>query len=203
MVAATGPSLTADVAAACRGVPVIAVNDAWRVIRAEILYACDANWWDHHNGCPEFTGERWSCHGNECENDKGPASLRYGLNLVRGAQAEGFSTDPSRIHYGGNSGFQAVNFALLKLGFVGRVVLVGFDMRAPNGRRHFFGNHPGDLHREKTEAEMQRYFGGFIAAFAAAAPLLPSSAEIVNATPGSALNCFKQMDLRDALSFAT
>jgi hypothetical protein len=52
IVAATGPSFTAEVAEACRGYPTIAVNDAYRLFPwADILYASDGAW---------FAGERWS-----------------------------------------------------------------------------------------------------------------------------------------------
>src|SRR6185503_19111154 len=63
IVAATGPSLTADVAEQCRGHRVLAVNDAYRRIPfAEALYAGDADWWEVHAGCPDFAGEKWSAH---------------------------------------------------------------------------------------------------------------------------------------------
>ena len=50
---------------------------------------------------------------------------RYGVKLVRGIEGEGFCCDPSRIYYGSNSGFQAINLAIHMLR-KGRIVLVGF-----------------------------------------------------------------------------
>lgn len=195
VVAATGPSLTAEAAERCRGLPALAVSDAWRLLPwADVLYSCDVDWWDAHNGCPAFRGEKWSSHGNaarpgvHAHNDKLPAAEKYCLNLVQGRAAEGFSLDPSVIHYGSNSGFQAINLAIL-FG-AKRILLIGFDLK---GRGHFFGDHPKGLNRCPDYAR-------FLPPFERAAKLLPEDIRIVNCTPGSALRCFEAMDLHDALS---
>jgi hypothetical protein len=174
---------------------VIAVNDAYRRLPfAEILYACDARWWQVHKGCPDFQGERWSSHGIAARirhNDKGGIAERYGVKLVAGEDREGFSIDPDVIHYGSNSGFQAVNLAML-MG-ARRIVLVGFDMHAGKGL-HFFGNHPAPLRNTND-------YANFIQRFARAAQKLPDDIQIVNATQGSALTCFKRLSIDDALAF--
>jgi hypothetical protein len=197
VVAGSGPSLTAGVAAACRGVPVIAVNDAYRLFPdAVLLYACDADWWDVHGGCPDFAGEKWSSHSvgpKRDDNDKREVARKYGLTLIEGRAAEGFSLDPSIIHYGSNSGFQAVNLAIL-FGAT-RIVLVGFDMRAINGRRHFFGDHP-------TRLRNRSGYASFVRAFERAAKTLPANTKIINAAPDSSLKCFLKMELQDALTKA-
>lgn len=178
----------------------VAVNDACRLFpSAAVLYACDQAWWDVHEGVRWFAGERWSSHGHPGCNDKLKCADRHDLNLIRGADGDGFAVDPGLIHYGNNSGFQAVNLALHWLGWRGRIVLVGFDMRASEGRRHFFGDHPGSLHRNKATTELDRYFGAFIRRFEMAARMLPAGIEIVNATPGSALRCFPIVDLNHAI----
>lgn len=189
IVAASGPSLTAETAEACRGDHVIAVCDAYRrVTFAEVLYASDARWWDHHGDCAGFAGEKWSAH-NARGNDKTRQAEKYGLRLVAGEDGKGFSLDPERIHYGKNSGFQAVNLAIL-FGAV-RIVLVGFDMHGT----HFFGAHPKPL-RNTTS------FAAYIEQFEIAAKRLPRHVEIVNATPGSALKCFPFVDLGMGVSEA-
>lgn len=175
-----------------RGRRIIAVNDAHRLLPfADILYACDAAWWNMHKGVREFGGERWSSHGLcRKSNDKSDAARDHGLLLVAGRDShEGFSLDPDCIHYGSNSGFQAVNMAIL-LGAT-RIILVGFDMRGT----HFFGKHPKGL-RNATS------FVNFIRAFERAAKYLPKHITILNATPGSALRCFPMVDLHVALASA-
>lgn len=195
IVAATGPSLTPEVADHCRvGHPVIAVNDAYRLFPgADMLYACDAAWWSVHNGCPDFAGERWSSHGalgRVRSDDKSEAGARYGLNLVAGMHEIGFSLDPDCIHYGSNSGFQAINIAILAGASV--IILVGFNMQAVGNRRHFFGDHPAGLRNSCN-------YQGFVRAFERAQKRLPPGIKILNATPKSALTCFEKVDIKDAL----
>ncbi len=189
IVAATGMSLTADVAETCRHAhcPIIAVNDAYRLLPfATILYACDGAWWDKHNGCPKFDGEKWSSHGEPGANDKLEHAKRYGLTLVRGAHGDVFSTDPARIHYGNNSGFQAINLAML-FG-ASRIVLVGFNM---DHRGHFFGAHPRPLRNIDHSKSVMIFTNAW--------RHLPAGVEVINATPDSKLRGFPRMSLEDAL----
>lgn len=192
VVAATGPSLTADVAAACYRARVLAVNDAWRLLPwAEVLYSCDAAWWKVHNGCPDFAGERWTSHSPQLNNKAADEALPgYRLNIIAGKSGDTFSGDPACLHYGNNSGFQGIGLAIL-FG-ARRIVLVGFDMRVGD-RRHFFGSHPPPL-RNSLDYEL------LIPSFAHAAKHLPAGVEILNATPGSALTCFPMKPLAGALA---
>ena len=197
VVAATGPSLHKQHADAVKrsGVPVVAVNDAWRMLPwADVLYAVDEMWWKTHDGCPDFTGEKWSSHtlsGRGKHNDKADAAKAYGLHLVEGANGDGFSLDRRRIHYGSNSGFQGVNMAIHLAAERCRIVLIGFDMQAGK-KRHFFGDHPAPLRNTCN-------YGNFIKHFDRAAKMLPGRIEVVNATPGSALKCFPHVRLEEAL----
>ncbi len=190
VIAATGPSLTEDVAQRCRHARVLAINDAYRLFPfADLFYACDSAWWKiHGEKVLALPGERWSSH-SEGSDEKLDAAARWGLNLVRGAHEDGFSLDPDLIHYGSVSGFQAINLALL-MG-AKRILLVGYDMRV-NGQRHFFGNHPDPL----TNAMR---FETLVPQFARAAHRLPPEIKILNCTPGSALDCFPMCDLEAAL----
>lgn len=198
IIAATGPSLTADVAEACRAAQargthrVVAVNDAYKLLPfADVLYACDAAWWDVHKGCPEFAGEKWSTHGSENHNDKSDAAAKWKLSIVAGTSGRAFSTNPSQVVYGMNSGFQAINLALL-FG-ANPLVLVGFNLGVPIGRpRHFFGRHPRPLQNSVA-------YSSFIPCFEAAAKALPAGVRIINATPDSALRCFPMRELGEAL----
>ncbi len=190
VVAATGPSLTPEVARQVRGRSIVAVSDAWRLLPdAAVLYSCDAAWWQHHKGASGFVGERWSSHGGLSTNDKAAAARTWGLRLIAGRPGDTFSRDPRVVHFGNNSGFQAINLAIL-MG-ARRIVLVGFDMRAA-GRRHFFGDHPAGLSNAVDYRQ-------FVPQFTAAARALGPDVAIINATPGSALTCWPMMTLADAL----
>jgi hypothetical protein len=164
------------------------VQDAYRLMPwADVLYGCDAKWWNEHKGCPDYQGEKWSSH-DEGTNKKLPEAEAYGLNLVEGRDKPGFSLDPECIHYGSNSGFQAVNLALLWGATT--VVLVGFDMRRVEGRAHFFGEHPPALRTGMAYERFVEYFNR---------AKVPDGVRILNATPGSALQCYPAVDLSEAL----
>jgi hypothetical protein len=194
IVAASGPSLTTEVAEMCRGERVIAVNDAYRLLPwADMIYACDYAWWRLHEGCRSFAGEKWTSHGLSPKNDKSALPAQYGVQILRGEDQPGFSLDPAVIHYGNNSGYQAVNLAIL-FG-ADPIVLVGFDMRTVGGKTHFFGNHRPPL-RDAGK------FGKWCANFATAAEMLGGRPRIINATPGRALTCFPMMLLAEALAMA-
>jgi hypothetical protein len=189
IVAAPGPSLNSDAAAACCGTPAIVVNDAYQLLPwADVLYGCDEEWWNVRK--PEFAGEKWSSHnyGPRPKNDKRRAAKRFGLRIVEGRQAKGFALDPQYIHYGHNSGFQAVNLAIHWGG--NPIILIGFDMRGT----HFFGEY------ERPLRQMRKSFEGWIKNFREAAETLPPGLRIINATPKSALDCFEMMTLERALN---
>jgi hypothetical protein len=199
IVAASGPSLTPGVAEACRLAHaagthrVIAVSDAFKLMPwADALYSLDPPWWNHHK--PQFAGVKWSAH-DEIHSHKLECAARHGLRLVRAAYDPGFSTDRGLIHYGENSGFQAINLAIR---FGARViVLVGFNMQRIDGAAHFFGEHPPGVRRGDPPYER------FIKNFDTAERLLREVADaptIINATPATALTCFPQMSLADALA---
>jgi hypothetical protein len=153
------------------------------------MYACDRAWWKVHKGCPNFKGEKWSSHGDKTYNNKLETAEAYGLELVHGRRGKCFSLDPTYIHYAGNSGFQAINLAIL-FGYT-MLPLVGFDMRV-GAKAHFFGNHPRGLaNRNPYDAWLGRY--------KLAAKALPPHIKIINCTPGSALKCFPRADLSEVL----
>jgi hypothetical protein len=186
VVAATGPSLTQDDLQRCHvaGLPVVAVNNAYRLAPwAAMLYACDGEWWEHYRPWELYTGRKLT------QDHK--AARRFGLEHIPALARPGFSTNPETIHQGGNSGFQALNIALH---CAERVLLLGFDMQLIDGRRHYFGDHPGRLHKTSP-------YRRWLAAFDAAAPAV--AGRVVNCTPDSALRAFPQLPLAEALcSFA-
>jgi hypothetical protein len=190
VVAAPGPSLTKEVAELCRGQKIIAVNGAYRLLPfADILYACDDEWWElFYTQNPNFCGEKWSSHHDKID-PKIETARKFGLNLIRGEYVDGFSLDPTVIHYGGTSGFQAINLAIL-LG-ASPILLVGFDMRTTQ-QRHFHEDYPVGM---KNGCKYEY----FIPAFIEAAINMPAHIKIINCTPGSALTCFPMMSLREAL----
>ena len=128
VIIAGGPSLTQEDVDRCAGSNrrIYCVNDAYRMAPwAEVLYACDGDWWDVHGGVPGFEGERWTTNHE--------ASIKYGLNYVAGGHDLIFSDRPGYITYGGNSGFQTLNLAYLQ--GMHDILLLGFDMGVPRAAK--------------------------------------------------------------------
>jgi hypothetical protein len=114
----------------------IAVNSSWRLVPwADVLYACDAVWWFHHNGAPDFPGHKYT---------SSPVSARkFGLEL--------FNTT------GSNSGLRAIRLAE-KFGAM-RILLVGFDMHVAGGV-HWHDPHTGKM-RNPGVNQMTTWRGDF------------------------------------------
>jgi hypothetical protein len=103
----------------------------------------------------------------------------------------GLEEAPTGLRTGKNSGYQAINLAY-HLG-AARVVLVGYDMRPDaKGRHHWFGSHPYPTLDPPYPALLE-YFGTI------AGPLAARGVEVLNATPDSALSCFRRATLEEAL----
>ena len=142
LVVGTGPSLAAEDLALWGDRPMVVINDAWRLApAADVLYACDAGWWNLHQGAAEFRGERWTQAFDGDNDDKAQlaAAERWRLNVVLSKPGAVVSDDPTWIGQGHSSGHQALNWAVLAGG--NPILLTGFD----NAGDHYFGQHPSPL----------------------------------------------------------
>jgi hypothetical protein len=187
---ATGPSLTVEDARLCEqyrektGLLIVGVNDAYRAADVDVLYACDPEWWDHHwDKVKDLRADLYSQSDTACE--------KYGrLRHITGAHKQGFSSKPDVIHYGNNSGYQAMNLAYL-MGCT-NLILLGYDMGiGPKGESHFFGDHPPGLRRASG-------YKAFITEFAAI-PYRKMGLQILNASRSTYLQCFDKVPLEQAL----
>lgn len=96
-----------------------------------------------------------------------------------------------KIRQGRSSGHTAISIAVA-LG-AARIVLLGYDMQIVGGRSHH--------HAEYHERDPGLYAADFVPAFAGwNAAVLRAGAEVVNATPGSALKEFPFAALDDVLA---
>jgi len=159
--------------------PVIAINDAYRLAPwADVLYACDLQWWRWHKGVPDFAGERVTVDVE--------AALEYGLRWLEGRKEPGLGTTPGVLHTGMNSGYQAINLAH-QLG-AAHILLIGYDMQPhADGRSHWFGHHP--VNTDSPYAGMLDCFDSL------AADLARRPVAVTNCSPGSALTCFPLGDI--------
>ncbi len=177
----------ADDVDACRGRSrVIAISDAYRLAPwADVLYSCDAKWWEHHQGVATFPGLKFAVEAR--------AGRWPGVQILQNTGFSGLEMMPTGVRTGANSGMQAINLAV-HLG-ARRIVLLGYDMRpAADGRTHWFGRHPGTLHRCSP-------YERFMAAIATlAAPLREIGVEVLNASRQTALTVFPRVSLEEALA---
>lgn len=184
---ATGPSLTPEVVETLREFKdkfvIFGVNDAYKIIDfLDEHYACDERWWrawgeDFRAKYPTLSA--WT-------QSESSAKL-YNLQHIPGRHTQGFSPNPNLIHYGKNSGFQALNIAYLMGG--SKFILVGYNMKVTT-KSHFFGDHPAGMNKNSP-------YITFIKEFDRIQPEIKS--KIINCTTETALNVFDKKDLRETL----
>lgn len=117
------------------------------------------------------------------------SAKKYGLKLWEGQSVAGLGRH--KIHFGNNSGYQAINLAYL-LGATS-IILVGFDMKRKAGKTHFFGDHPYHKnHQGPNDEIMQRWCGNFVQL---AADLRFEGVQVYNATRDTALTAFERKEL--------
>lgn len=126
-----------------------------------------------------FTGECWT--------QSEVSAKKYGLNRVSGSHDGGLSTKPGHIHFGGNSGYQAINL-VYHFG-AAEIVLLGYDM----GGTHWFGKHPPQLEKGTPFMNLIPKF------WALARDLQLEGVEVINCSRESALQCFVRKDLEAVL----
>lgn len=170
---------------------VIAVNDSHTLCPwADMMYAADQRWWRHHEYVVGFRGERWTQHQGTKEWPE--EARKAGINVIQSTNKTGISFDSKQIYTGWNSGFQALNLAVIQ--GASRVLLLGVDLAALGGRRHWFGDHPGRMNRDSPFAEFRRRF-------TLAAPALEEAGiGVVNCSLRSTLTCFPKMTVAEALT---
>jgi hypothetical protein len=141
------------------------------------MYACDYAWWKLHFSQVEFEGERWTQDLR--------AYREFGLSWVLGSSKSGLGSDC--VHFGGNSGYQAINLAYLW--GAKRIVLLGFDAKPVAGKDHWFGQHPNGL---KQIQPYQLWLDRFPQL---AHELAIQDVEVINCSMESAIQCFNKQEI--------
>lgn len=141
----------------------------------------------HRKGLPEFRGLKVCYRGNGL-NDF-PDIRRIDIEKNK----DKLLFEPGKTGSGGNSGFQALNLAVLW--GARRILLIGFDMTDASGV-HWYGRNNWHQANNPNESNFKRW----IAAFDAAAPVLAKlGVEIINCAAYSAMNCFPRRSIEDVL----
>ena len=194
VIIASGPSLTAEDVDYVRfekpTVKTITINESWRRHpMADVLYGADPQWWVLRS--PRFTqcnSDRWTQNKHWNPDD----ARSRGLNVIRSEYGADVSTDPGFIYQGNNSSFQAMNLAVLW--GAKKIVFLGLDCQGgPSGETHWHW-YPDKFQRNKPG------WGLFRQSFENAAPKLRElDIGVINASRQTAVKCFPQMDIKDAL----
>lgn len=183
---ASGPSLTQADVDYCRDRVdgAVAVNNSYQLAPwATALYAADWQWWHWHKGCPDFKGFKYTVTRQTVHQFRD-------VQLLKKTGDEGIEIKPDALRMGRNSGYQAVNVAV-HLGAV-RIILLGYDMqRGPQNEAHWHGEHPNSSRSP---------FPIFLRKFETMVkPLEQLGIAVINCTRRSALTCFPQQALEEAL----
>lgn len=187
---APGSSLTFNELAACFLDPnslTIAVGNAHLYAKtSNILYHSDAKWWNHHNGHPDFAGKHKICL---------QPTLHKDVQLVENAGILGLSLEQGKIFSGQNSGYAAINLAVLH--GVKEIILLGYDMKYGSAKKdNFCGNHPKGVSAGYNPNKFIRFIQN---CHHLVKPLAELGVNVYNCSEGSALDCFPKVRLKDVL----
>lgn len=166
----------------------IAINTSYRLAPwADVLYACDANWWIEHKGAPTFAGLKVS-------QDKRAAQIYRHVRHVTSVRGiEHLVLDqPGLIGWGGNSGFHAINLAV-QWG-ANKLILVGYDMNLKGGS-HWHGDHTGRCSNPNAQ-NVERWRR---VVDAAAPTLAKLGVKVFNCSPVSSLMQYEKLEFQAAL----
>jgi len=196
-----GPSLTQEQVTVCRGrCRVIAVNTSYLLAPwADALYFCDEAWYGWHREAKafrRFAGIKVAlANARTTYSERGVLNGDPAIRVLRnyGGPPEfvGLCENRDGVYTGRNSGNQAIQLAA-HLG-ARRVLLLGFDMRAQGAKTHWHMAHkrptdPNDFN------QMLTWFAPLVE------PCRKRGIEVVNCTPGSAVECFPRATINDALA---
>ena len=194
-----GSSLAKFDASLLEGRRVIGINEAGLSLApwCEVLYWADGRWleWNVdrlglHTGRWKVSRQNPQQRTKDCDRETAgkveDAIARFGILHLPHEKKAALSDDPGRTA-GACTGGSAINLAYL-LG-ARRIVLLGYDMR------------PGHFHdRHRRPSKPESYVGRFIPTIRRMAPSLAArGVEVLNCTPGSALDCFPTSGLEAVL----
>lgn len=198
---AGGPSLKGFDASILRrpGWKVIAVNDSWRLASwCDCLYFSDANFYvtslqrdpwalDMSINFGQLLYRRLLVNGSSL----GEFADHPQVKQLRMTGQSGLETDHGGLRHGNNSAYAAMNLAY-HFG-ASRIVLLGLDMRVSGNRTHWHDEVRPDGFADILRQSMLPMFPSLVE------PLQSAGIEVLNATPGSALECWPNVPLKEIL----
>lgn len=151
---------------------------------ADYLYACDLRWWQIHieDVKKTFKGKLVTQYERDHEKEFAESN---GILALKGLHKGGLGRE--QLHYGSNSGYQAINLAYLH--GATHIVLLGFDMGA-TGNTHWFGDHKHGLANGNYTSFVDRFT-------ALAEDLKSEGVQVTNCTRKTNLWQFEKMSIDD------
>lgn len=180
-----GPSLAKVNLDLLKGKRVIGVNNAYLLAPwIDAIYFMDCAWYNQHQAkLLDFKGIKVTvCE--KCKNVPGIFCFKRG-------KRNGIEDKVDCIGTGSNGGFGAINLAI-KLG-VKKIVLLGYDMRVIDGHHNYHTDHTRKIPEAIYETQFIKNFRSLVE------PCKERGIQIVNCTPGSALDAFPLEPLEDHL----
>jgi len=179
-----GPSLKGvDLKRKLKGKTCLAINGSFELGLAETLFFGDDVWFNRKRA--DVLGKK------RLKRIYTTSGIRHERVVNVFPSNDGISDDPTKVAWNLNSGFAALNLALL--GGAKKIVLLGFDMcKAEDGESNWYENiryvcdntYSAFLSRQETMAkEIKEKF---------------PEVEILNANPESKLDVFKKVTLKEA-----
>ena len=192
-IVASGPSAKRTPVEKLRDrIHVVAVNDSHQLVPwADVLYACESEWWVvREQTVKNFAGTRLM-HNDERRTIQNVSKVT--ILKRRQMWVDEFQFDKAGvIGSGGNGGFQILNL-VAQMGATG-IALVGFDMH-PNGSVHWHGLHSSPLRNpdHSRMLEWRRIMDE-------QAPRLKKyDVDVVNCSKESALTAFPKITIEEML----
>ena len=185
---ASGPSMCAEDAktAIKSGAKLITVNSTWRMApSAHVHYSSDHDWWETNIDAmrDKCLGEFWTGHPTY----EAPDVQRIPFDKA----GRGLNKRAGFINWGGNSGYCAIGVAH-QFG-ARRILLLGYDQCEHGGAGHWHEDHPASIKKAFNWPMWKVRFDEM------AADAKASGIEIINCSRVTALRCFPQMRLQEAL----
>jgi hypothetical protein len=200
VIVATGPSVTQEAVDLCRShARVVVINTSIRLAPwADLVYFADAQWYEAHQAEVDvFPGLKVTIASSNGVLPSNPDIRVVGCADEVDKTSNGLCLRPSLVRTGRNSGHQAINVCY-HLG-VSRILLLGFDCRTPKKgeNRHWWGTGYGLRHEDPPTIYERNFLPRFRSLVE---PLKEAGVEVINCTPGSALDCWPMIGLADALA---
>jgi hypothetical protein len=189
VILASGPSLTFEDVEYVKNsdAAVITVNTTFKIAPwADVHYSNDNDWYETY--LPEMLRD---CEGRLiCGYPKPFSSMVE--TIPYDTSLSDLSFDGRRLCWGGNSGFAAINLAIM-LG-AKKIVLLGYDHDWTDGNSHHHGDHPKHLQHKKPGFHRWTPWHE-----RAAVTMKKKGIEIYNCTPTTNLRSYPIVPLRQVL----